>query len=149
VKALVAAGASLDFSQCEYGSPLQAAVSRNRESVSQYLLDIGADINARGGRLGTALQAASWVGDHKMVSTLLAAGAHTTSGGSCFGGPLGAAMSRQHKAIQHLSLSLKPWRAKTRLSRQSAFDSLFPIHHLCVHVLFWVQSMGIEGSEMS
>jgi ankyrin repeat protein len=105
VKALVAAGASLDFSQCEYGSPLQAAVSRNRESVSQYLLDIGADINARGGRLGTALQAASWVGDHKMVSTLLAAGAHTTSGGSCFGGPLGAAMSRQHKAIVDLLLT--------------------------------------------
>ena len=61
----------------------------------------------------------------------------------------GGDLAAPSNVLQHLSLSLKPWRAKTRLSRDPAFDPLFPIHHPCVHVLFWVQSMGIEGSEMS
>jgi hypothetical protein len=51
--------------------------------------------------------------------------------------------------VQHLRISLKPWRAQTRLSRDSAFNSLFSTHQPWPHVLFLVQLMVIEGSEMS
>src|SRR5665213_1429909 len=56
-------------------------------------------------------------------------------------------LAEQPVHIQHLRKSLKPWRAKTRLSRHSTFNSLFPIHHPWPHVLFWVQLMVIEGLE--
>ena len=47
-----------DLDDSEFGGPLQAAVVHGRADVVRLLLDNGADVNAKGGKFGTAMAAA-------------------------------------------------------------------------------------------
>jgi ankyrin repeat protein len=60
-------------------SALLAASSEGEEAIARLLLENGADVNAQGGKHGTALQAASDRGHQAMVELLLENGANITS----------------------------------------------------------------------
>jgi hypothetical protein len=63
------------------------------------LLEKEADVNARGGRYGNALQAASSRGHDAIVQRLLEKGADINAQGGVYGNALQAASSRGHDAI--------------------------------------------------
>lgn len=48
-------GTNVNFRGCTYGSPLQAGVRSRNLHVVEKLLQNGADVNAVGGKHGTAL----------------------------------------------------------------------------------------------
>ena len=58
----------------------------------QLLLEKGADFNAKGGRCGTALQAASYRGHYEVVQLLLENGADVNAKGGHYGNALNAAL---------------------------------------------------------
>jgi ankyrin repeat protein len=70
----------------------------------QLLLDKGADINAQGGRYGSALQAASFRGHKAVVQQLLDKGADCNIQGGRYGNTLQAASLRGHEAVVQLLL---------------------------------------------
>jgi hypothetical protein len=51
--------------------------------------------------------------------------------------------------VQHLRISLFPWHAGNATFRDFISDSLFTIYQPYAHVLFLVQLMATEGSEIS
>lgn len=64
----------------------------------QLLLDHGADVNARGGKYETALQAAASNGSLETVKLLIRNGADATIEGGTFGSPLKAALGeKEHR----------------------------------------------------
>jgi ankyrin repeat protein len=106
LEALVKAGAWINFSRCELGSPLQAATRGNRESTILRLLELDADINVKGGALGTALQAAAWNGNVRIMTLLLNHGADANVEGGLYGCALNAAIRQKHKdAVEVLLLN--------------------------------------------
>jgi len=75
------------------GFALHAACHLNRgQRMVQLLLDHGADVNARGGKYETALQAAAAKGHLETVKLLIRHGADATIEGGTFGSPLKAAL---------------------------------------------------------
>jgi ankyrin repeat protein len=54
----------------------------------QLLIDPEADVNAVGGKFGTALQATTFRNNESIIKILLDAGADVTLGGGDFGSPL-------------------------------------------------------------
>jgi ankyrin repeat protein len=72
--------------------------------VARQLLERGADINARGGYYGNALQAASSKGHCQMVQLLLEKGADINAQGGALGGALQTASYRRHYRVVQLLL---------------------------------------------
>jgi hypothetical protein len=72
--------------------------------VSNWLLQTGADINAKGGFFGNALQAASWHGHEAVVRLLLEKGANVNAEGGCYGNALQAASWCGREAVVRLLL---------------------------------------------
>jgi ankyrin repeat protein len=105
LEVLVKAGAWINFSYGELGSPLQAATRGNRESTILRLLELDADINAKGGALGTPLQAAAWNGNVRIMTLLLNHGADVDVEGGLYGCALNAATQQKHKDAVELLLS--------------------------------------------
>jgi ankyrin repeat protein len=106
LEVLVKAGAWINFSCCELGSPLQAATRGNRESSILRLLELDADINVKGGALGTPLQAAAWNGNVRIMTLLLNHGADVNVEGGLYGCALNAAIQQKHKdAVEVLLLN--------------------------------------------
>lgn len=68
------------------------------------LLDNGVDVNATGGKYGTALQAASFFGEKSIVQRLLNKGADVNATGGKYGSALKAASIRGHKVIVQMLL---------------------------------------------
>ena len=68
------------------------------------LLENGAEVNAEGGTLGNALQAASYSGSEAIVKLLLENGAEVNAEGGFFGNALQAASDSGNEAIVKLLL---------------------------------------------
>ncbi|KAJ0418603.1 ankyrin repeat-containing domain protein [Aspergillus carlsbadensis] len=75
---------------------LYAASSAGQEGVVKLLLGAGVDINASGGKHGTALQVAALEGRHNVVATLLESGANVEFTNQRYGRPLAAAAEKCH-----------------------------------------------------
>jgi hypothetical protein len=76
-------------------------------NVVQLLLEAKADVNARGGRYGNALQAASARGFEKVVQLLLEAKANVNARGGLYGSALQAASARGYEKVVQLLLEAK------------------------------------------
>lgn len=72
--------------------------------ISNWLLTEGAEVNAKGGYFGNALQAASYKGHKAIVRLLLDRGVEPNAKGGEFGNVLQAASNEGHKAIVKLLL---------------------------------------------
>ena len=70
----------------------------------ELLLAKGADVNAQGGRYGTALQAALYRGHEEVVELLLAKGADVNAQGGRYGNALQAASVYGNKKVIELLL---------------------------------------------
>ena len=74
------------------------------EVVQALISESGADVNTKGGRYGSALQAASNRGHEKVVSLLLSEGANINAKGGRYGDALQAASHGGHRNIVELLL---------------------------------------------
>jgi ankyrin repeat protein len=79
--------------------PLYYAALLGLSAVTRLLLDKGADVNARGGRYGNALQAASYRDQEQVVKTLHDKGADVNAQSGFYGNALQAASERGHEQI--------------------------------------------------
>ena len=73
-------------------------------SISHDESEVSERINAEGGGLGNALQAASYSGHDHVIRLLLDRGANVNAQGGCFGNALQAACYRGHDHVVHLLL---------------------------------------------
>ena len=85
-------------------SPLYYASIAGLPRSVQSLIDRGADVNARKGRYGNALQAASSKGHLNVVYILLESGADVNARGGKYGSALGAAIAEGHQTVIKLLL---------------------------------------------
>lgn len=94
MKLLLSRGANVNI-ESDYGNTLQLACRRScsKEEIS-LLLEHGVDIHAKGGRFGTALQAAVVYQHEWFVRELLERGADVNEQGGLYGTALQAAYSR-------------------------------------------------------
>ncbi|THW62045.1 hypothetical protein D6D19_09868, partial [Aureobasidium pullulans] len=82
---------------------LQKASHKGFDAIVRTLIDMGAYVNAQGGRYGNALQAASFAGHDKLVQMLLESGADVNAQGGDYGNALQAASAEGHdKIVQQL-----------------------------------------------
>ncbi|KAJ7889324.1 hypothetical protein B0H14DRAFT_2320123, partial [Mycena olivaceomarginata] len=79
--------------------PLYYSALLGLADVSSELLKVQDNVNAEGGRYGTALQAASAKGHNTIVVALLDKGANVNVEGGCYGTALHAASAMGHDAI--------------------------------------------------
>ena len=107
LQVLLEKGARIDVICGIYGSPLQALylhsykggdlfyerLDRAETDIFDLLVSQGVDLNARGGLLGTALQAASHLGHFEHVKHMLNLGATIVEQDGYFGSPFNAAVS--------------------------------------------------------
>jgi hypothetical protein len=93
-------GADVNAQGGEYGSPLQAAATKNVEIV-RYLVEHGANINAQGGEYGNPLQAAA-TKNVVIVRYLVEHGAHINAQGGKYGNALFAAKANGNAGIVSL-----------------------------------------------
>ena len=82
--------------------PLYYASAACLTVVAQLLLENDADVNARGGKYGNALQAASYQGSEAIVQLLIENGADINAQGGEYGTALQAASYRGHETIVEL-----------------------------------------------
>jgi ankyrin repeat domain-containing protein 50 len=85
-------------------TPLYYASYAGLIEVVKLLLDESADVNAHGGRLGNALQAASARGHQQVVKLLLDEGADVNAQGRLYGNALYAASGGGHQQVVKLLL---------------------------------------------
>ena len=79
LEAHLKAGANLNSLEPQFGvTPLTIAVGSDQSETTRWLLDNGADVNARGGDGGSPLLAAAFLGRAATASILLDAGADTS-----------------------------------------------------------------------
>jgi len=97
---------AVDVNQIDgYGMPLlYSAVLSEKLTVAQFLLDNGADVDARGISFGTALTTAAYRGHLEMVRLLLERGAGVEAQGSSHETPLHAAAYRGSLEVVRLLL---------------------------------------------
>lgn len=88
----------------EIALPLYYAALFGLSDVLKLLLDQGADVNARSGQYGNALQAASGGGHERSVRLLLAGGAHVNAKSPSCGNALQAASEGGHEQVVKLLL---------------------------------------------
>ena len=107
LQVLLEKGARIDVVCNVYGSPLQALyfhsyqelnlLNKSLDKVETDIFDLlvsqGVDLNARGGLLGTALQAASHLGHFEHVKRMLNLGATIVEQDGYLGSPFNAAVS--------------------------------------------------------
>ncbi|KAJ5741611.1 hypothetical protein N7533_011020 [Penicillium manginii] len=85
--------------------PLYFACLQGLKVTAENLVSSGADINAKGGKCGTALQAASGEGYQEVIKLLLSKGAKVNAQGGEYGTALQAASYGGHREIIKLLLS--------------------------------------------
>ena len=87
VKLLICRGADVNINSFDC-PPLQIACFSGKYHMVQSLLEAGANINAKGGRYGTALMAAAWGHNDSVVKLLLENGGDTNARVSLYGNAL-------------------------------------------------------------
>lgn len=104
VATLLEHGAELSSPVGDYHNALQAASIGGHEDIVRLLLNhSGIKVNAMGGLLGNALQAAATNGNAKALSLLLSRGADVCAEGGKYGNALQAASARgNHEAVRLL-----------------------------------------------
>ncbi|KAJ7440441.1 ankyrin repeat-containing domain protein, partial [Mycena latifolia] len=80
-------------------SALSAAVFYGYIEMAQFLIEMGADVNAKGGYYGSALQAASHSGHQSIAQLLNEKGADVNAKGGYYGTALQAASEGGHESI--------------------------------------------------
>jgi ankyrin repeat protein len=85
-------------------TPLLLAVQREHYKITELLLDNWANINAQGGLYGSAIQAASALGNEQIVELLLKRGAHVNTRGGKYGSAIQAASASCNEQIVRLLL---------------------------------------------
>jgi len=103
-EALLAKGAEIDSRSTNnmQNTPLHAAVAGRRGAIVKFLLERGANANARQTGGWTALQGAAQAGDREMVETLIANGAHVNARADNNQCALDMALMRGHQEIADL-----------------------------------------------
>jgi ankyrin repeat protein len=103
-EALLAKGAAVDCrsSNDMQNTPLHAAVAGRRKNMVQFLLEHGADANARQSGGWTALQGAAQNGDREAIEMLIANGAHVNARADNNQSALDLALMRGHQEIAEL-----------------------------------------------
>ncbi|KAH0175422.1 hypothetical protein KCU67_g211, partial [Aureobasidium melanogenum] len=86
------------------GFAIQKASFRGSSEIARTLINMGAYVNAQGGRHGNALQAASAGGHDEIVQILLENGADVNAEGGEYGSALQAASHRGHDKIVQMLL---------------------------------------------
>jgi ankyrin repeat protein len=86
-------------SEKRLGTILREFSSHGNKEFVEFLLNIGADVNAQGGQYGNALYAASWRGHKEVVQQLLDKGADVNAQGGYYSNALQAASQGGHKEI--------------------------------------------------
>ncbi|KAI9709873.1 MAG: hypothetical protein M1812_007581 [Candelaria pacifica] len=86
-------------SRRELASPIYYTALTGLLVPTRLLIEAGADVNAQGGNLYTALQAASWTGHGQIVQQLLKAGADVNAQGGIYDTALHAASYAGHDGI--------------------------------------------------
>ncbi len=76
--------------------------------IFRFLLEKGADINARGGAYGNALYAASWFGHLEIVQVLLKNGVNINAHGGYYGNALCTASYKGHLSIVRVLIEKVP-----------------------------------------
>ncbi|KAL8632574.1 hypothetical protein Q9189_001726 [Teloschistes chrysophthalmus] len=84
---------------------LYTASSRGHTPIVRYLLDKGVDVNAMGGKQGTALQVAALEGQKDVVPLLLARHANTKVVSARYGTPLSVAAEKGHERTFQMLLN--------------------------------------------
>jgi hypothetical protein len=80
-------------------TPLYYGAKLGLSTITKLLLDKGADVNAKGGYYGNALQAASAGGHEQVVKTLLDKGADVNAQNGLYGNALQAASAGGHEQV--------------------------------------------------
>ncbi|KAJ7048703.1 hypothetical protein C8F01DRAFT_1070277, partial [Mycena amicta] len=93
-----------EHSDAPAGSPVYWAALKGHLDIAQLLLEHGADINAQGGKFGTALQVASLGGHLDLARLLLEHGADVNAQGGLYGNSLQAATYKGHLDVVQLLL---------------------------------------------
>ncbi len=103
-EALLNKGAEIDIRSTNnmQNTPLHAAVAGRRGPMVKFLLEHGADANARQSGGWSALQGAAQNGDREMVETLIAHGAHINARSDNNQCALDMALMRGHQDIADL-----------------------------------------------
>ncbi|KAB8229928.1 uncharacterized protein BDW43DRAFT_287342 [Aspergillus alliaceus] len=103
-----------------YGSALQAAIAGGHTKMVQLLLDLGADVNAKGGKYGFALQAAAWHGKKEIVRILLRHGANVHAQGGRYGNARRAAEKVGSTSIMKLLDTVDDAKVKPKNAKSSS-----------------------------
>jgi ankyrin repeat protein len=108
------------------GRPLHIAASNNDAGAIKWLLDHGADIEAKGGEYAfTPLLMAAYVGGNEALKTLIERGADPTAGTDYFGSPVYAAAFSGKRDTVQLLLSMN---LGINLQAGRASDKATPLH---------------------
>ena len=92
----------LQIRRDQIAKPLYYASLAGLTEASYDLLEMGADVNAQGGRYGNALQAAVDGGNEAIAKVLIEKGANANAQGGYYGNALQAASMRGHGTIAQL-----------------------------------------------
>jgi hypothetical protein len=82
------------------------AAAQPDTDIIHILLEKGANINASGGKYGSALQAAAYMGHAEIVRILLEKGANVDATGGEYGTALEIAAKQHHNGIVHMLLEM-------------------------------------------
>ncbi len=108
------------------GRAIHRAAAADDAAAIEFLLDRGAEIEARGGDYGfTPLLAAAYAGSNRAVTTLVQRGADVRAGTPYFGSPIYAAAFSGHRETVRLLLSMH---LNIDLRAGRASDGATPLH---------------------
>ncbi|KAJ3816763.1 hypothetical protein F5880DRAFT_1512366, partial [Lentinula raphanica] len=86
----------------EIGTPLHGAALQGNDDIVKFLIDYGADINAKGGHYGTAIEAAALYNHERVIEHLLTHGADMNAQAGYYGTAIQAAAQNGHTDVVEL-----------------------------------------------
>ncbi|KAJ6546724.1 ankyrin repeat-containing domain protein [Mycena vulgaris] len=130
VQLLINMGADVNAEGPHSGTALQAAAHGGHESVVRLLIEMGANVNMRGGEfMGTPLQAASATGHESVARLLIEKGADVNAFGGFRGTALQAASLHGHESVVQLLIDNDADVNACAISGATALDAALLIHN--------------------